>query len=151
MGKKEVVKKKEPIIVKLLCYRYSIDWVQEENVSVDLNKYVFFSAEYRLGTWYLTGHYTREDMEPRWTSEDVSIHGIASRRELARFIVQANDLSNNMGCKVSRFNSMHYEEYFYEELQALLKLVQEEKELLEKQREGESQDSSFTACEQQEV
>lgn len=113
-------------IVKLKCQRFSIDWTYEIDKEIDLDKYAYFSAEYRLGNWHLVGHYCIEETH-KWRSEELSEHW-CYLRDIAEFIVKANKYQKDktkgyQGCKVSKFNSMHYEEKFYQALQELLNVV----------------------------
>ena len=108
------------------CQYFSIDWTYEVEKEINLDKYAYFSAEYRLGSWHLVGHICEKETH-EWRSEEVSEHW-CFLYDLAEFIVKANKYQSNktsgyQDCKVSKFNSMHYEANFYKELQKLLKAV----------------------------
>lgn len=118
--------KKTSNIVKLHTYEFSIDWTDDRYVEINLDEYAFFECEYRLGTWHLIGHKCNKENHT-WTREELSIH-FCHTMDIAEFIYEANKYAKDktkgiQGCKVSRFNSLHYEENFYKELQKLFNAV----------------------------
>ena len=120
-------------IVKVNCMHFWSDWTDLRDVEIDLDKYVFFSIEYRgINSWHIVGY--NVDDEHNWTTEELSDHQVTSVSELADFIVYANaypkSIGKFQGCKVPRFNNLHYDDSFYSELSKLLKIVEcKEREL----------------------
>ena len=43
-------------IVELRTHEYSLDWVEDRKVKINLDEYVFFECDYRGQTWHLIGH-----------------------------------------------------------------------------------------------
>ena len=113
-------------IVKLNCSDYTIDWIRDKEIEIDVDKYVFFEIEYRGGesSWYLIGHKYNKEKE-KWETENFDYH-ICSIYNVAAFIAKVNNIKNKFGEKrnrISRFNNLHYTTDFYEELKKLLELV----------------------------
>ncbi len=116
------------MIIKVKCIHYSLDWSYDNDVEIDLDRYVFFHIDYRgSSSWHIVGH-AYEDNE--WKEKELSDAGVSSIDELARFIAAANAYNNGkwQNCKVSRFNNLHYSGGFYEELAKLLILVKKYEE-----------------------
>ena len=125
-------------IVKLHTYEYVIDWTEDRYVEINLDDYVFFSCEYRLGTWHLIGHKCDKETY-EWSTEELSIHWCHAG-DIAEFIYKANKYAREktkgiQGCKVSRFNSMHYEANFYKRLQEVFTIVSRIEEAEKKKSE----------------
>lgn len=114
-------------IVKVKCMHFWSDWTEIRDVEIDLDKYVFFSIEYRgINSWHIVGY--KVDNEHNWTTKELSDHQVTNVFELSDFIVYANaypkSIGKFQGCKVSRFNNLHYDCSFYSELSKLLKIVE---------------------------
>lgn len=114
-------------IVKVQCMHFYSDWTDLKDVEIDLDKYVFFGIEYRgKDSWHIVGY--KCDDKYNWTTEELSEHQVTSIGHLADFIAYANAYPKSkgrlQGCKVSRFNNLHYDNSFYSELSILLKLVE---------------------------
>ena len=123
-------------IVKLKTQKYSIDWTYEYEIDIDVDQYVFFTAEYRLNSWHLIGH--KCDQNYNWTTEELSYHWVFLL-DMADFIAKANSIKDKSGftrCRVSKFNSLHYCNSFYSELSKLLKLVEEKQAKLKELEEN---------------
>ena len=125
-------------IVKVNCMHFWSDWTDMRDVEIDLDKYAFFSIEYRgIDSWHIVGY--KCDKDYKWTTEELSDHQVSSVRDLADFIVYANAYPKSKGkfqdCKVSRFNNLHYGGNFYNELSRLLKMVSDKEKLLKEQKE----------------
>jgi hypothetical protein len=112
-------------IVEVDCYHDWSDWTTIEPTKINLDDYVYFSCEWRLGTWYIVVHWVSDKENYKWSSRDISDHGVAHINSLANFIIVANSYDKYQECKVSKFNSMHYEKSFYDELLKLLNKVKE--------------------------
>lgn len=116
-------------IVELHTYRFSIDWTYEEKVEINLDDYVFFECDYRLSDWHLIGHMYDKETE-KWSTKELSAHW-CFERDIADFIFKANkydkskDIIHRQGCKVSRFNNLHYSNGFYKSLQTIFKMVEQ--------------------------
>lgn len=119
-------------VIKVKCYHYSSDWTDIREVEINIDDYVFFSIEYRCSSWHIVGY--KCDEKYKWTTYELSDHGVVNSRELARFIAIANnqDSSKYQPCKVSRFNNLHYAGSFYTALEKLLELVYEEEKAIKK-------------------
>ena len=125
-NKDGVERKKKDSKVYIKCLRLLSDWTVDENVEVDLDKWTFFTVDYRgENSWHLVGHRVKDRERYEWETEELSIHGVFGIRTLAEFINAANCYNKFQRCKVSRFNNLHYCDGFYEELAKLLKLVKE--------------------------
>lgn len=125
-------------IVKVNCMHFWSDWTEMRDVKIDLDKYAFFSIEWRgIDSWHIVGY--KCDKEYNWTSQELSDHQVSSICDLADFIVYANSYPKSKGkfqdCKVSRFNNLHYGGSFYGELSRLLKIVSDKEQSL-KQKVG---------------
>ena len=123
-------------IVKLKTWLYLIDESYDYDIDVDIDEYVFFSVEYRLKSWHLVGH--KCDDNYKWTTKEISYHWV-DFNDLVDFIVSANNVKDDFGntrCRVSRFNSLHYSNSFYNALSELFKAV-EEKQAKLKELKGE--------------
>ena len=125
-------------IAKVNCMHFWSDWTDMRDVEIDLDKYAFFSIEYRgIDSWHIVGY--KCDKDYKWTTEELSDHQVSSVRDLADFIVNANAYPKSKGkfqdCKVSRFNNLHYGGNFYNELSRLLKIVSDKEKLLKEQKE----------------
>lgn len=131
-------------IVKVQCMHFWSDWTELVDVEIDLDKYVFFSIEWRGNdSWHIVGY--KCDKEYNWTTEELSEHQVTSVGDLADFIVYANAYPKSkgkfQGCKVSRFNNLHYGGAFYRELSKLLKLVADKEQVLKENNDlGEQND-----------
>ena len=114
-------------VYELPCVVYSLDWSFTENQFIDLNYWIFFTCELRCGVWFIIGH--RVDDSGKWVQRDLSRSGVINDKEIARFISYANHYpaskGDYQGCKVSRFNSLHYDGSFNERLMKLLKEVED--------------------------
>lgn len=112
-------------IVKVECMHFCSDWTEIEEIEINLDEWIFFSVEYRgKDSWHIVGY--KCDSDYKWTQEELSDHQVSSIYNLAKFIAQANKYEKEKSCqpcKVSRFNNLHYNSSFYEELQRLLELV----------------------------
>lgn len=132
--------KKASNIAKLRTHRFSIDWTYDETVEINLDDYVFFECDYRFDTWHLVGHICDKKTH-EWSTRELSIHW-CWEREIAEFIYQANkyekskDIIHRAGCRVSRFNNLHYSSGFYESLKKVLNIVAEMEEA-DKAKESE--------------
>ena len=125
-------------IAKVNCMHFWSDWTEMRDVEIDLDKYVFFSIEYRgIDSWHIVGY--KCDKDYKWTTEELSDHQVSNVRDLADFIVYANAYPKSKGkfqdCKVSRFNNLHYGGNFYNELSSLLEMVSDKEKLLKEQKE----------------
>lgn len=126
-------------IVTVKCLHFWSDWTEIIDVEINLDKYVFFSIEWRgINSWHIVGH--RVDENHKWSTEELSEHTVNSVWDLADFIVYANTYPKSIGkyqdCKVSRFNNLHYYGDFYKELSLLLKIVEcKEKKSMEGKNE----------------
>jgi len=128
-------------IVKVNCMHFWSDWTDMRDVEIDLDKYAFFSIEWRgKDSWHIVGHMV--DDNHKWSTEEVSDHQVSSIRDLANFIAYANaypkSVGKMQGCKVSRFNNLHYYSDFYAELSHLLQLVAYAEEVMKAERRTES-------------
>lgn len=126
-------------IVKLRTYEYSIDWSYEREVEINLDEYSFFECDYRLGSWHLIGHKCDKGTY-KWEAKELSIHW-CYLMDIAEFIYKANKYmqektNGSQSCKVSRFNSLHYEGNFYKELQRLFNAVAKIEEADKKESEN---------------
>lgn len=113
-------------IVKLKCADYSIDWVLDKEIEIDVDKYIFFEVEYRgESSWHLIGHTYNEETK-KWETVEFCYH-ICSIYNMAYFIAQVNNIPDKVGDlrnRVSRFNNLHYYMGFYKELGRLFELVE---------------------------
>lgn len=126
-------------IVELKTYRYSIDWSYEEKVKINLDDYVFFECEYRCDSWHLIG-FKYDRKAEKWTSKELSAHW-CFERDIAEFIYKANKYARAktvkaQGCKISRFNNLHYSDTFYKSLQTILSIVDRMEEADQKTEKG---------------
>ena len=119
-------------VIKVECFHYSSDWTDIRTIEININDYVFFSIEYRCSSWHIVGY--KFDEKNKWTTFELSDHGVASTRGLAQFIAKANNQNSNeyQPCKVSRFNNLHYAGSFYTALEQLLQMVYEEEKVIKK-------------------
>lgn len=124
------MKSKNNNIVELTTYRFSIDWTYTEKVTINLDDYVFFECEYRCDCddWHLIGHKYNRTTE-KWSTEELSNHW-CHERSIAEFIYKANKYARSkkapiQGCKVSRFNNLHYGGGFYKSLQTIFNIVEQ--------------------------
>lgn len=111
-------------IVKVECMHFLSDWTEIKEIEINLDEYVFFEIDYRgKDSWHIKGHKVNDNCE--WTERELSDHQVCSIYDLAKFIAQANAYDNGkfQPCKVSRFNNLHYNNGFYEELTRLFELV----------------------------
>lgn len=120
-------------IVKVNCMHFWSDWTELKDVEIDLDKYAFFSIEWRgTDSWHIVGY--KVDAEHNWTTKELSEHQVSGIGDLADFIVYANAYPKSKGkfqdCKVSRFNNLHYGGTFYSELSRLLKMVADKEQAL---------------------
>lgn len=108
-------------IVEVKCYRYTSDWFESPIVKIDLNKFIFFTLDFRgdEGWWHIIGHYT--DKDGKWEQKELSVHG-CRLADAAKFVHEANK-KRERGVMVSRFNNLHYSDKFYNELKKLLDRV----------------------------
>ena len=116
------------MIVKVKCIHYTYDWSYNTDVKIELDDYVFFQIDYRgRSSWHIIGYYYKDD---EWKQKELSDAGVISEKELAKFIVETNRYRKNevQSCRVSRFNSLHYDSSFYGELEELLQLVKKYEE-----------------------
>lgn len=61
-------------IVKLKCADYSIDWVLDKEIEIDVDKYIFFEIEYRgESSWHLIGHKYNEKTN-KWERTEFCYH-----------------------------------------------------------------------------
>lgn len=124
-------------IVKFTKHLHTYDWYRDEEIEINLDDYVFFECEYRLNTWYLIGHKCDKETY-KWSEEQLSGHWNYPR-EIAEFIYSANKYARTkyQGCKVSRFNNLHYSGSFYKELQELFDMVAQMEEAEATKEQGE--------------
>lgn len=118
------IKKDSKVFIS--CLRFSSDWTHDENVEIDLDKWVFFEVDYRgENSWHLIGHRVKDQKEYKWETEELSIHGVFGIVSMAKFITEANAYKSgkHQPCRVSRFNNLHYYDSFYGELSKLLEMV----------------------------
>lgn len=111
-------------IVKVECMHFWSDWTDIKEIEINLDEYVFFEIDYRgKNSWHIKGH--KCDGNYHWTEEELSYHQVSSIYDVAKFIAQANAYDNGkfQPCKVSRFNNLHYDGGFYEDLQRIFELV----------------------------
>lgn len=113
-------------IVKLKCADYTIDWVRDKTIEVDVDNYVFFEIDYRgESSWHLIGHSFIKETG-KWQTTEFH-YEICSIYNMAYFIAQANNIPDKSGIlrnRVSRFNDLHYNTEFYKELKKLFELVE---------------------------
>lgn len=126
-------------IVKLTKHEHWLDWYRDEEIEINLDDYVFFECDYRGDTWYLIGHKCSEAY--KWTQEQISGHW-SYPSEIAKFIYSANKYARTkhtkwQGCKVSRFNNLHYSGSFYKALQELFDMVAQMEEAEATKEQGE--------------
>lgn len=117
-------------IVKLRTYRYEIDWSYDYEVEIDIDEYVFFTVDFRLGSWHLIGNKCDENYN--WTEHELSYHWVTFR-DMVDFIVKANAVKDKQGftrCRVSKFKNLHYSKSFYSELARLFEAVSEKQKSL---------------------
>ena len=129
-------------IVKLTKHEYWLDWYRDEEIEINLDDYAFFECDYRCGSWCLIGHKCNKETY-KWSEEQLSGHW-SYPREIAEFIYRANKYARSkyQGCKVSRFNNLHYSGDFYKALQGLFSMVakmEEEAEVKVRELKGERQ------------
>jgi hypothetical protein len=127
-------------IVKLTKHEYWLDWYHDEEIEINLDDYVFFECEYRLDTWYLIGHKCNKETYT-WSEEELSGHW-SYPNEIAKFIYEANKYvrtnpTKRQGCKVSRFNNLHYSGSFYKALQELFDMVAQMEEAEATKEQGD--------------
>lgn len=111
-------------IVKVKCMHFWSDWTDINDIEINLDEYVFFEIDYRgENSWHIKGH--KCDKNYNWTIDELSDHCVCHVEDLAKFIVKANDYGKSQlqPCKVSRFNNLHYDGKFYEELSKLLEEI----------------------------
>lgn len=103
-------------IVKVSCFHFGNDWTDIEEISINLDEWVFFCIDYRGESWHIIGY--KCDDNYKWTEEELSGHGVRSIHDLAEFIAKANIYKRDkiQPCKVSRFNNLHYSDSFYKDL-----------------------------------
>ena len=123
-------------IVKLKTWKYEIDWSYDYEVEIDIDEYVFFTVDFRLGSWHLIGHKCDENYN--WTEHELSYHWV-DFSDMVDFIVKANNVKDKSGftrCRVSKFKNLHYSKNFYSELARLLEAVEKEQEKLKELQNG---------------
>lgn len=77
-------------IVKLKTQRYEIDRTYEYEIEIDVDKYDFFTLEYRLASWHLIGHKCRKyKNEYKRTEEELSYDYVLFK-DMVDFIANAN-------------------------------------------------------------
>lgn len=121
-------------ILKLKTWRYEIDWSYEYEVEIDIDEYVGFTVDFRLGSWHLIGHKCSDNY--KWTEHELSYHWVAFA-DMVNFIVKANAVKDKNGftrCRIFKFKNLHYSNNFYKELARLLEEVEKEQEKLKEQK-----------------
>ena len=111
-------------VVKVRCFHFWSDWTELKEVEINLDEYVFFEVDYRgEDSWHIKGHKCISNY--KWVVDELSEHGVVSVLDLVDFIKAANSYDEVQKCKVSRFNNLHYNDNFYDDLSGLLCLLNE--------------------------
>lgn len=84
--------------VTITCYRFWSDWTDLVPVEIDIDEYNWFELQYRQDRWFIIGSKYEND---KWHYTDLTIHGIISTSDVAKFIKVANNKIN----KYSTLNS----------------------------------------------
>lgn len=96
--------------VTITCYRFWSDWTDLVPVEIDIDEYNWFELQYRQDRWFIIGSKYEND---KWHYTDLTIHGIISTLDVAKFVKVANNKINKystLNCKpklIDYINELH--------------------------------------------
>lgn len=118
-----------------VCFEW-YDWKEKE---IDIDKYSGFTVEYRLGSWYVLGHYYDKDYD-KWKTENIG-DGEISISSLVPFIIDVESRDKY----IKAYSNLHCWSGFTDKLCWLLSELQKEKEkrAARAARASQSEDDDF--------